>query len=373
MRRLGTTLLVTAVMATGLAVAASPARADHIESINRDVTRDDDDLRRYGTWHKGSGGGSGWSGWRNSFWYTTRTTSYAYWYFGELRGVYRAEIFYPTRAARPRPTASPKFEIQQQDARTERWHTVRTVRDRIRENGNYKTKWKGVNNVVLDGKIRVKISKRYGDNRYILAADQFRFKWRDLIEEDKKIAIQLCQANALNEVVQQKEVIGWVKLIKDVNTIVTSAAVSYLLGVAAIKAVPAAIAGVGTTITAMTRLKSATPVLKAVADATRFIQQTPRLIDLTSKGLELTSTGLKVVVEMINFADDVAADGVLGEHTYLYDKYKRLCEYRDGTAVDWDTGQVDYLFGKGYGGGCRTLLKWSCVSGYLDHAAKWHP
>ena len=127
---------------------------------------------------------------------------------------------------------------------------------------------------------------------------------------------------------------------------------------------------------AVARLRDAASVanaIKKVADATRFIQQTPRLIDLTTKGLELTTNGLKVVVEMINFTDKLVDIGVLDEHTHLYEKYKGWCKYRDGTAVDWSTGREDYLFGEGHGGGCNTLLRWTCVSGYLDNAAKWHP
>ena len=53
-------LVVLAVVATGLAVAATPAAGDHIESWNNgDIKRDAHQLIREGNWWQGEGGGTG--------------------------------------------------------------------------------------------------------------------------------------------------------------------------------------------------------------------------------------------------------------------------------------------------------------------------
>lgn len=182
-------LVVAAVLSAGMAVVTTQASADHIESFDQgDIEKDADDLKRYGgPWYRGNGGGTGLSG----FYYTYKKTSRAYWYFGNLRGVYRAETFYPGRGAykgtchwwdnsrgkcryRP-PTASPRFEIQRKNDNG-LWQTVRTLDDSILDSeGNYKEGWWGWNGIQLEGNIRVKITKKSGDR---LAAARFRFEWQ---------------------------------------------------------------------------------------------------------------------------------------------------------------------------------------------------
>ena len=380
-------VLTVAVLSGGLAVDPTPAAADHIESVSNDVKKDSHQLRRYGgSWYRGEGGGTG----SNGFYYTYDNSSYGYWYFGNLRGVYRAELFYPDRDAvkwdscdwrnrncrmRP-PTASPRFLIQQKNT-SGRWSTIYDLKDKIYANGEYKTGWKGWDSrIELDGSIRVKVQKRYGDDKYRLAADSFQFKWRDLLPEDKKIAISLCQAQAIDEVIQQKGVIAWVKFVRGVAEIALTVSVTYLTGFATATALPAAVARAAQAVGALKNLRNAaqlSSMLTKLSSAIRAVQQIPRAADLVRNGMEITQQGLLFAIHAIELTDDIAKTGILGEHEHLYDDYKSWCKHRDGTLVDWSAGKPDWFFGNGPGGGCSYLDRWTCVSGYLDHVARWHP
>ena len=208
-KRLAAVLLVLCVLAAGLVASSPTASADHIESKEQgDISRDSDTLHREGgTWYRGQRGGTG----SNGFYYTYDHKSYANWHFGELRGLYRAELYYPGQDAiqkgsckllgwnctsRP-PTASPRIRILQDDGNG--FEVIYDWKTSIRDNnGKRKEGWWGWNNVELNGYIIVQIRKRYQDDKYRLAADSFRLKHRGLFEKDRRVAIEFCKANALS-------------------------------------------------------------------------------------------------------------------------------------------------------------------------------
>ena len=195
-------LLVFVVMANVL-LPAPPANASHKESRGT-TTVDSRELdRRGGPWYRGEGGKTGDDG----YWYTYRSDSRAYWNFGDLRGVFRAELHYPHRDAHkwntcnwlglncvPRPpTASPRIQIQQRNSNGS-WVTIRDFRSSVLDsNRKYKTGWWGWNNVELDGEVRVRIRKRFSDDKYRLAADKFRFIWKAYHSDDIETAVSACK------------------------------------------------------------------------------------------------------------------------------------------------------------------------------------
>ena len=264
-------------------------------------------------------------------------------------------------------TASPRFRIQIWDDDNRQWQTVRDYRTSIRKtSGDYKTGWWGWNDVVLDGRVRVEIRKRYNDDRYRLAADAFRFLWRDLTPSDREIAIALCKASALNEVLEQRRIIAYSEFGKATSQALLGISLGYFTGLGAAK-LPAAL---GTAVTSINGLKSAKSVqqiasiMREVSNAIRHIQNVPRAIDLATNGLTFAEN-------VLDLTDDLVAAGVLGEHEHLYGFYVSLCRYADDTPVDWTTGREDYLRGP-RGSGCD-WLRVSCVPGYLHYAVRWHP
>ena len=184
-RRIMTAFVAMTVMATVLSTAPTVAHA-HGDHGAHDIKRDAKHLVRYGTWWQGEGGGTGSDG----FWYTYSRSSRAYWYFGNLRGVFKASYYYPgsnaskngtcglfdSRCLRRAPTASPKIEIQEQNY-SGKWVTVHTLVDTYKS--SRRGKWVSWINLDLNAPIRARISKRDNDNSSRLAADSFKFQWQD--------------------------------------------------------------------------------------------------------------------------------------------------------------------------------------------------
>ena len=375
--RVVSVLLAVAVFAVGMVVAADPVSADHVESREQgDITGDDDELRTYGGhWYKGEGGDTG----RDGFWYTYDPDSYAYWYFGDLRGVYIAENFFPGRdatknnscgilntscQARP-PTASPHYRVWERDD-DGNWSTIYDWRTGIRDSdGDYKTGWWGWNDVKLDGYIVVEVRKRYDDNDFRLAADRFRFRWSDLLPDDRNLAIAFCRANALNEVVQYKSVYAVAQFTKEVSKLLLSISAAYFVGLG-LANLPTALASAIGGIKAIKTGADLARVAKGISDAIKVFQNVPTTLQVIQNALGFAS-------ELVTLTDDIVDAGVLGENRFLYDRYKRWCSYAEGTVIDWSTGQVDLITGRGAGGGCYWYQRWTCVSGYLDHVVAGHP
>lgn len=183
-------------------------------SVNEDITKYYNNIERTGRWYKGERGGTKIfeNLNNNDFWYTYDSTSHAYWHFGDMRGRYKAEVYYPSQnavkagtcsfwilkkncKARP-PSASPQIKIWECNRKDYICSTVFTGRDRIRNSKNdnkRKEGWWGWNNITLDGYIIVEISKRYSDDEYRLAAGSFRFLWEQFHQDDVDTAIKSCE------------------------------------------------------------------------------------------------------------------------------------------------------------------------------------
>ncbi|MXY09197.1 MAG: CHAP domain-containing protein [Acidimicrobiaceae bacterium] len=188
--------LIAALILAAVLAGTAIANASHASSALQVTTRGSDELQRYGgEWIKGERGNTGSDG----FWYTYESSSYGYWYFGSLHGIFRASYYLPGRDAirsgscflwwcdAAPPTASPQFHIQQQND-DDSWETIRHLRANVRDaNNKYKTGWWYWNDIQLDGNIRVRLSKRFADDKYRLAVDSFSFRWTGELPKDTEI------------------------------------------------------------------------------------------------------------------------------------------------------------------------------------------
>ena len=327
----------------------------------------------------GEGGGTG----GNGFYYSTSSDAYSYWYFGSLRGTYRAKFFYVghdaigrdstrsdgcgllNRHCSPRnPTANSRYEIQQQNEQGE-WEVVYRFNNNLRDsNGALKEGWRWRGGVELDGNIRVKVYKRYDNNWSRLAVDSFRLEWRDLLPIDKFTAITACKVDVFDEVVLK------IKAIKGVAQVVLEFAKDVAIDAAIAAAVtalggPAAIAY--TVIRTTSKIKQVRFVARAgekaldLIDAYRALARSlnanvPTIIreaidtgqdikDLIESGTDL---GLELVEAILN-------DNFDEEDRERYHRYVKACEEPNGVDI-WDD-------------------LWEIVTkdGYLDYVQNWHP
>lgn len=363
------------VLAAGLATAA-PAHAEHEESVKETLKRDSDQLSRSGTWFRGERGETG----DNGFYYTYWPDSYARWDFGNLRGVFRAELFYPGQSAvkwdtcsvpilrrgcKPRPpTASPRIRILQRDDNGreqiiyDRTDSIIKIEDgkRKRKNGWYG--WR--NNVELNGHIIVEISKRYSDSKHRLAADSFRFIWRDLHPLDKVVAIQACKLDVVNQVLKIERIKRTTKVVLEfARDIAVDAAITAAL---AALGGPAAIAYKVVSVTNKVRkvefISKATGAAIDIAQAARRLarahrNQLPKLLrEALDKGKEaedIIRDGVELGIELVH----AVSASLSWDSQRRVDKYLKDCEKSDISIWDdpWD------IFIK---------------AGYLDYVQSWH-
>ena len=156
--------------------------------------------------------------------------------------------------------------------------------------------------------------------------------------------------------------------IEEVNKIVLTSTLSYLVG-----------AGLANAPLAVVRALNAVKAIKAIKtinDLKRHasrVQDAVKVIQNATKWPEAAKSGLDFVQASVDLADDLVDAGALGEFGHLHKKYKDACGYPNDTLVSWDTGRVDHFLGGGKGAGCPVILRWTCVAGYEAHAPNWHP
>ena len=257
------------------------------------------------------------------------------------------------------PTASPHYRILQWDNDTSEYKLVRELRGNIRDSsGTYREGWWGWNDIALDGDIRVEVRKRYSDDQYRLAADSFRLKWKELLPEDRRIAIALCQATSLHEVLEQQKVIAYVifatQVLRELLQISVGLAVQVLL--------PAIPTGIASAVRGFKLIKNTADLIrvaKGISDAIRFIN---------ANSLGNTSAAaqgvLAVAKGLIQLSDDLVDAGVLDSNSEkLHSAYKRYCESPNDTLVGTDNG---WPVGgtEGVGNGCD-VRRYTCVPGYM--------
>ncbi len=347
----------------------------------KSVKKDADSLERYGVWQQGEGGGSG----SNGFWYTYNASDYGRWRFGDLRGIYRAEHFYVKQGGAVRkgscnwnnatcidanPTASMQYRIYQCDESYENCHRVRTLNSSLYD-GDDKAKegWRRWNSIELNGYVIVEAHKRYDNNETRLAIDSFKFEWQDLLPEDRKIAIAACQAHALEEVIQTKNIKAWSNFLGNLGVTLFLVSASYFTG----KAVSAALAKVPALVNAVTTLVSAKAAVTAFQAALKIIALVENILNLKD-AFENIKTGLEVLQNVVKLMDELVEKDILGEqeNVDLYETYKDWCNNAKGTLTDYSTGRYDFGGGtKNIGKGCPSYLRSLCVPGYLEYAPDW--
>ena len=360
LRRSTTALLIVCVLAAGLADAVAPA--DAAAAPARDPVRHtivDDFPDVFPGWHTAAQNCGFW-GCTNNFAATKSGT--ATWHLVDVRGVFVFGRNLPNQLneAKDPVTGRLKWTIWEQPVGESKYNKVRTFYPPSQEG---RDGWFAYSDdpIELDGKVAITATTR--DSGKLVGVQQVRLRYVDLANGDKSIAVILCQANALNEVQQQKKLQLYLDFAYKINNLGLSITVGYLLGIGLAK-LPVALAGA---IKGVTTIKTAAAAAKVAANISAAIKFFQDLRTVPDAILDVISFFESVV----EFNDDLVEAGLLEEHSPLYDEYKSYCNFQKGTPVDPFTGKLDLLTGGGRGSGCNWIQRFSCVPGYGEYELNW--
>ena len=360
LRRSTTALLIVCVLAAGLADAVAPADAAAAparDPVRHTIVNDFPDW--FPEWYTAAQNCGFW-GCTNNFAATKSGT--AIWYLGDVRGVFVFGRNLPNQLnkAKDPVTGRLKWTIWEQPVGESKYNKIRTFYPPSQEG---RDGWYTYSKdpIELDGKVAITATTR--DSGKLVGVQQVRLRHVDLATGDKRIAVILCQANALNEVQQQKKLQSSLDFAYKINNLGLSITVGYLLGIGLAK-LPVALAGA---IKGVTTIKTAAAAAKVAANISAAIKFFQDLRTVPDAILDVISFFESVV----EFNDDLVEAGLLEEDSPLYDEYKSYCNFQKGTPVDPFTGKLDLLTGGGPGSGCNWYQRVSCVPGYGEYELNW--